>query len=77
MLNFKPVYFLVISGLDFSQNLKEIVDKDFVCLYQSHVETYMWTYVCTCPQLCFAVFTLSKVSSNPTPKHIAAIQQVY
>lgn len=44
---------------------------------QSHVGTHMWAYVCTRPDLGFAVSTLSRFSSNPTPEHMAAVQRVY
>lgn len=33
--------------------------------------------MCTCPNLGFAVFTLSRLLSNPIPKQIAAMQRVY
>lgn len=59
------------------KNVEESVDEEFVRLYQSHVGTHMWAYVCTRPDLGFAFSTLSRCSSTPTPKHMVAVQRVY
>ena len=77
MLDSKPVHSSLVSGIDFSKNLNKLLDKDFIYLYQSHVGTHMWVYVCTRPDLSFAVSTLSRFSSNPTIKHMIAVQRVY
>ena len=77
MSDLKPVHCPIVSGVDFWKNLDEPADEEFIRLYQSHVGTHMWAYVCTRPDLGFAVSTLSRFSSNPTSEHMAAVLQVY
>lgn len=73
MLDYKPVQTPIVSRIYFSKNVNEPLDKEFVCLYQSHVGTHMWAYVCTCPNPGFAVCTLYRFSSNPTCEYIIAV----
>ena len=77
MLDFKPVYSPLISGIDFIKNVNKLADKNFIHLYQSYVGTHMWAYICICPDLGFAVSTLSQFSSDPTPKHMIVVKQLY
>ena len=75
--NSKPVHCPIISGIDFRKNLENLADKEFIRLYQSHVSTYMWAYICACLDLGFAVSTLSRFLSNSTLEHMAIVQWVY
>ncbi len=59
------------------KNVNEPANEDFIRLYQSYVGTHMWTYICTRPELGFAVSTLSRFSSDPTPKHMIAVKRLY
>lgn len=77
MLDLKPVPSPLVSGIDFSKNVNKLLDEDFIRLYQSHVDTHIWTYVCTRPDLDFAVSTLSQFLSNPFSEHMIAVQQLY
>lgn len=45
--------------------------------FKSHFVTHTWLYICTRLNLCFAVFTLYRFSSNLTLKNIADVQRVY
>ena len=73
MSDSKPVHCPIVSGVDFRKILEDLADKEFIRLYQSHVGTHMWAYVCTRPDLGFAVSTLSRFLSNPTPEHMVAV----
>lgn len=41
MLNFKPIHFLLVFKIDFSKNINESLDKDFIYLYQSYVAIHI------------------------------------
>lgn len=71
---FKPVHSLIV-WIDFKKNLEVPADEELVRFYQSHADTHMWAYFCTRPDLGFAVSTLSRSSSNPTPEHMAAYNE--
>ncbi len=77
MLDSKPIHSLLISGIDFIKNINKLANEDFIYLYQSYISTHMWTYVCTCPDLGFAVLTLSQFSSNSIFEHIIAVKPLY
>ena len=77
MLDSKPVHSPLVSGIDFIKNVNEPADEDFIRLYQSYVGTHMWAYVCTRPDLGFAVSTLSRFSSDPTLEHMIAVKRLY
>lgn len=59
------------------KNPEPVSDQELVQLYQSHIGTQMWAYICTRPDLGFSVSTLSRFSSNPTPEHFGALKRVY
>ena len=57
--------------------MNEPLDEEFIRLYQSHVSTHMWIYVCIRPDLGFAVSTLSQFALNPTAEQMVAVKQLY
>lgn len=59
MLDSKPVDSPFVSEIEFIYNINEPVDENFICLYQFFVGIYIWAYVYICPNLGFAVSTLS------------------
>lgn len=75
--NYKLVYCPIIFVINFQKNLEDLASKKFICLYQSHVGTYIWAYMYTCPNLGFTVFIQSCFFSNLIPKHMAAMQRIY
>ncbi len=77
MLNSKPVHFPLVSGIDFIKNVNEPANEDFICLYQSYIDTHIWAYLCTHPNLGFAVSTLSWFLSDPTPEQMIAVKRLY
>lgn len=77
ILDSKPVHSLLVLGINFSKNIIKPLNEDFIRFYESHISTHMWAYICTCPDLGFAVSILSQFSSNPTVKHMIAVQRVY
>ena len=77
MLDSKPVHSPLVSRIDFINNVDKPTDEDLIRLYQSYVGTHMWAYICTRPDLGFAVSTFSRFSSDPTPEHMIAVKQLY
>lgn len=59
MLDSKLVHSPIVFRIDFCKNKNESLDEDFIHLYQFHIDIHIWAYVCTHPDLSFAVFTLS------------------
>lgn len=60
MLDFKLIYFLVVTKIKFCKNLKKSVDKNFVYVYINF-------------NLGFAVFLLSRYLLNSTLKYMAVV----
>ena len=77
MQNCKGVTSPMIVNSKLAQNPESAADAELIQLYQSHIGTQMWAYICTRPDLGFSVSTLSRFSSNPTPEHIGAVKRVY
>lgn len=67
----------MISSSILLKNSNPATDKKLVKQYQSHIETQIWGYIYTRPDLGFFVSTLRRFSLNPTAKHFCAVKWVY
>ena len=65
MLGSKLVHFSIVSGINFCKNVNELLDEDFICLYQSHIGIHMWAYICTCPILALQFLPLANFHQIP------------
>lgn len=77
MQDCKGVNTPIIGSPNFLKNPEPATDVELVRLYQSHIGTQMWAYICTRPDLGFSVSTLSRFSSNQTAEHLSAVKRVY
>ena len=77
MLDFKPVYSSIVSKIDFYKNVNKPLNKDVKRLYQCHIDTHIWAYICKRLDPVFAVSIISRFSSNLTLEHIVAVQELY
>lgn len=73
MLDSKLVHSLIIFRINFCKNENKPLDENFTRLYQCHVGTHMWAYVCTRPNLGFAVSIFSRFFSNSFSKYMLAV----
>ena len=77
MQDCKGVNAPMIGSPNFPQNTEPPTNQELVQLYQSHIGTQMWAYICTRPDLGFSISLLSRFCSNPTAEHLSAVKRVY
>ncbi len=77
MSDCKPALSPIVANIDFTRNLEDASDEELIQSYQSHIGTHMWVYVCSRPDLGYAMSTLSRFSSNPTREPMIAVKRVY
>lgn len=54
------------SKINFCKNVNKLLNGDFLCLYQSHINTQIWAYIYTCPKFDNVISTHSTTLSIST-----------
>lgn len=73
ILDHKPIQTFIVSNIDFWKNMNKLVDKKFVYLYQSYINTYIQIYIYIRLDLDITIFIFRRYFINHTSKYIVAI----
>lgn len=71
----KPISLLTVQGVRLEKNT-ELASKHIIKLYQQHIKSLIYLITATRPDLAFLVSNYARFISNPSEKHIKALQRI-